>query len=171
MDAVKKPFLVAVSGVKNSGKTTFIEKLIPVLQRKGYRTAVIKHDGHDFEPDVKGTDTWRMRKAGAYGIGIFSSGRWMLVKEEPDTDEKRLAEFFPEADIILVEGMKYSSYPKFEIVRKGISRESVCKRETLLGLVTDTGLSIPGVPSLDPDEPETWAEILERFMGKGLKPE
>lgn len=166
MDAVKKPFLAAVSGVKNSGKTTFIEKLIPVLQRKGYRTAVIKHDGHEFEPDVTGTDTWRVRKAGAYATGIFSSGQWMIVKEEPDMDEKRLAEFFPEADVILIEGMKYSSYPKFEIVRKAISGESVCKKETLLGLVTDTELSIPGVPSLGLDEPETWAEILEPYIDK-----
>lgn len=168
MDAVKNPVLVAVSGVKNSGKTTFIEKLLPVLQRKGYRTAVVKHDGHEFEPDVPGTDTWRVREAGAYAAGIFSPGQWMVIKEEPGMDEKRLADFFPEADVILIEGMKDSFYPKFEIVRKAVSHESVCKKETLLGLVTDTELLIPGVPCLGLDEPEAWAQILERLIGKKI---
>ena len=43
------PFIFAISGYKNSGKTTLITKLIPELKQRGYRVAVIKHDGHDFE--------------------------------------------------------------------------------------------------------------------------
>ena len=88
MDAVKKQVIAAVSGVKNSGKTTFLEHLVRELSARGYRTAVIKHDGHEFEPDVEGTDTWKLRKAGAYGTAIFSKGRWMVIKEEPEMDEQ-----------------------------------------------------------------------------------
>ena len=40
--------LIAVSGVKNSGKTTFLAALIPELKALGLRVAVIKHDGHSF---------------------------------------------------------------------------------------------------------------------------
>lgn len=160
MDAVRKPLVVAVSGVKNSGKTTFLEHLLPILNKKGFKVAVIKHDGHDFEPDVKGTDTWRLKNAGAYGTGIFSDSRWMVVKEETAPDERILLELFPEADVILLEGMKSSAYPKFEIVRKEISTKSVCRAETLLGLVTDTDLSIPGVPCFALDDYEACAEII-----------
>ena len=42
MDAVKrtgKPFIAAVSGVKNSGKTTFMEKLISELAGQGYQVS------------------------------------------------------------------------------------------------------------------------------------
>lgn len=46
MDAVKKQVIAAVSGVKNSGKTTFLEHLVRELSARDYRTAVIKHDGH-----------------------------------------------------------------------------------------------------------------------------
>lgn len=166
MDAVKKPLIAAVSGVKNSGKTTLLEKMVAELRSRGYRVAVIKHDGHEFEPDVKGTDTWKLREAGAYGTAIFSKGRWMVMKEESGMDEKRLTEMFPEADFILLEGFKYSSYPKFEIVRKGNSNESVCDPATLLGLVTDTTLRIPGVPILGIDDYIRVIEILEsrRFI-------
>ena len=48
----KKPLILAVCGVKNSGKTTLIQKLIPLLQNQGLKVAAVKHDGHDFEPDV-----------------------------------------------------------------------------------------------------------------------
>ena len=33
MDAIR-PYIAAVSGVKNSGKTTFLEKLIPELKKE-----------------------------------------------------------------------------------------------------------------------------------------
>ena len=128
MDAVKrtgKPFIAAVSGVKNSGKTTFMEKLISELAGQGYRVAVIKHDGHEFQADREGTDTYRMRQAGAYGTCIFSSGQWQVVKQQQDVRAEELAEFFPEADIILLEGMKDSDYPKFELVRGEVSHKSV----------------------------------------------
>ena len=48
----RKQFILAVSGVKNSGKTTLITKILPFLKAKGLNVAVIKHDGHDFEADV-----------------------------------------------------------------------------------------------------------------------
>lgn len=163
MDAVKrmkKPLIAAVSGVKNSGKTTFLEKLISELTGRGYRVAVIKHDGHEFQADREGTDTCRMRQAGAYGTCIFSSGQWQVVKEQQDVRAEALVELFPEADIILLEGMKDSVYPKFELVRAEISHESVCRPNTLLGLVTDTELKIPGVPVFGFHETEKCAEIL-----------
>lgn len=164
MDAVKKQVIAAVSGVKNSGKTTFLEHLVRELSARDYRTAVIKHDGHEFEPDVEGTDTWKLRKAGAYGTAIFSKGRWMVIKEEPEMDEKQLARSFPEADFILLEGFKYSEYPKFEIVRKSNSSKSVCNPQTLLALVTDTDLKISGVPGLGMNDWKKAADILEKML-------
>ena len=52
--ALKRPAVLAVSGVHNSGKTTLLEKLLPVLRSRGLKVGVIKHDGHDFTPDVPG---------------------------------------------------------------------------------------------------------------------
>ncbi len=163
MDAVRKsekPFVAAVSGVKNSGKTTFLEKLVKELTQRGYRVAVLKHDGHEFQADREGTDTYRMQQAGAYGTCIFSKGQWQMVKKQPDVDVKNLMEFFPEADFILLEGMKSSSFPKFELVRQGISYRSVCDPGTLLAIVTDTGLRLPETPVLNLDEIKKAADIL-----------
>lgn len=90
----KKPVLIAVSGVKNSGKTTLIQKIIPKLKENGLKVATIKHDGHDFEADVEGTDTYKHKKAGAYGTAIFSKNKFMIIKEQKDTCEEELISYF-----------------------------------------------------------------------------
>ena len=137
MKKKNKPVLIAISGVKNSGKTTLIEKLIPRLSDKGLKVATVKHDGHDFDADVEGTDTFKHRRAGAYGTAIFSKNKFMVIKEQKNTQEEELISYFSDCDVILLEGFKFSDYPKIEIVRKGNSCESVCKKETLLGIVSD----------------------------------
>lgn len=113
LDEKKIPFVFAVSGYKNSGKTTLLTGVIPELVERGYRVAVIKHDGHDFESDVPGTDSYRHQKAGAYGTAVFSEKRLMITKETTEADEQCLMKAFPEADIILLEGFKNSDYPKY----------------------------------------------------------
>ena len=133
----KKQFILAVSGVKNSGKTTLITKLLPELKKRGLQVAVIKHDGHDFEADVPGTDSWKYAQAGADGTCVFSAKKYMVVKYAPAPSVEELIGAFPEADVILLEGFKYSEYPKIEVIRKGNSSESVCDPKNLLGIVTD----------------------------------
>ena len=79
--SLKRPAVLAVSGAHNSGKTTLLEKLIPLLRARGLKVGVIKHDGHDFTPDVPGTDSFRLREAGAEGVAVFSGSRYLLTEE------------------------------------------------------------------------------------------
>lgn len=162
------PVMIAVSGVKNSGKTTFLEGMIPFLVKMGLKTAVIKHDGHEFIPDVPGTDSDRHRKAGAMGTAVFSENQFMAVKQEKVT-EKELAKMFPEADVILLEGMKDSDYPKFEVVRKGNSECGVCRRDTLLAYVTDLEMDTKEIPVFGLDEYEKAAELVYGHYKKQKK--
>lgn len=136
----QKQCLLAISGVKNSGKTTLITGLIPYLTKQGYQVAVIKHDGHDFEPDVPGTDSYRHKQAGAFGTAVFSNNRLQIVKEQRDTNAEELLACFPEADIILLEGFKYSDYPKIELIRGAVSHEGVCRPGTVVAYVTDVAV-------------------------------
>ena len=158
-DAPDLPVMVAVSGIKNSGKTTLIEGILPVLLKHGMKVAVIKHDGHEFEPDVPGTDSYRHRKAGAMGTAVFSGNRFLVAKEVPAT-ELELAGFFPEADLILLEGMKGSDYPKLEVVRASVSSCGVCGRDSVLAYVTDVKRKDWGRPAFDPNDYEGVARFL-----------
>ena len=155
----KKPIIAAVSGVKNSGKTTMMEKLIAELSRRGLRVATIKHDGHDFTPDVPGTDSWRFGQAGACGYAVYSPVRYELVRMTP-TDERDFFPVFPEADVILLEGFKDSAYPKIEVVRAGNSEGPVCDPATLLAVCSDLPLELGDIPVLGLDDAERAADLI-----------
>ena len=48
------PLILSIVGRSQSGKTTFIEKLIPELKKRGYRIGTIKHAHHGFDIDKSG---------------------------------------------------------------------------------------------------------------------
>lgn len=146
------PKVFAVSGVKNSGKTTLIEKLVTALKNEGYRVGVIKHDGHDFKADHEGTDSYRHKTAGAENVIVYSKSKIMMIKDNHYNCIEDLIRLQKDMDVIILEGMKDSDYPKLEIVRRAVSNESVCKKETLLALVTDTNLKLPEVPCIGLDD-------------------
>lgn len=160
---MSEPVVVAVSGVKNSGKTTLIVGMLPHLSASGLQVAVIKHDGHSFLPDPPGTDTGRYMAAGAQGTAIFDGEKCKVVRRQAVTEAELIAQF-PQADLILLEGFKYSAWPKLELVRRGNSHAPVSDPATLLALVTDLPLTVPGVPSLPLNEPRQAAEFLMDYV-------
>ncbi|RAR45652.1 molybdopterin-guanine dinucleotide biosynthesis protein B [Paenibacillus sp. MDMC362] len=105
-----------ICGYKNSGKTTLIASLIPQLKRHGIRSAVIKHDGHGFEMDREGTDTYKFREAGAEGIAIASPGRTAMLMET-ELELASLIHLYIDFDLVLVEGYKMQPYPKLVLLR------------------------------------------------------
>ena len=127
--------VLAVSGRKDTGKTALLEMLVRELDRVGIRSAVIKHDGHEFEADVPGTDSRRIKDAGAYGTVVYSGRKFSMTKEQPSMVAEDFFGFFPEADIIFLEGQKYSDYPKLEVLRKEVSNVPVCRPETVLAYI------------------------------------
>ena len=62
---LKRPAVLAVSGLHNSGKTTLLEKLLPALRSRGLKVGIIKHDGHDFTCGKRGPRGWRSTPASA----------------------------------------------------------------------------------------------------------
>ena len=167
----------AVSGVKNSGKTTLITKLLPVLTGRGLKVATIKHDGHDFQTDVPGTDTFAHFQAGAYGTVVFSDRKFMVVKEQSEEARaeqmtpEQLASWFPEADLILLEGFKDSGYPKIELIRRANSSDCVCRGRNLRAVVTDLAPgSVKGLPEGVPVFGLEDVENIAEFILKDLFP-
>ena len=160
----QKPKIFAVSGIKNSGKTTLIEKLVTALSHQGYRVGVIKHDGHEFKADHEGTDSYRHKKAGAKNVIVYSATKMMMIKDEVKPSIETLIELQKDMDVIILEGMKYSHYPKIEIVRSAVSCESVCKAETLIALVTDTSLKVKDVPCIALNDFEGILEVVVHYL-------
>lgn len=154
--------VIAVSGVKNSGKTTLVVKLVSALVARGLKVATIKHDAHSFDPDVPGRDSYRHRQAGAYGTAVFDREKSMIIKDGTRTIEDMIAEF-PEADIIVLEGAKQTDWPKIEIVRAGNSSAPVCDPSTVVALATNVPLAREGIPVFDLGDIEGIAAFVVRW--------
>ncbi len=116
---------VAYSG---TGKTTLLEKLIPELKSRGLRIALIKHGHHDFDIDIPGKDSYRLRQAGASQVMVASNRRWALINEndsqhgEPQLDELLQHLDTNHFDLLLVEGFKHENYPKIELWRQELGK-------------------------------------------------
>lgn len=113
------PAILVVIGASNTGKTTLVTKIISYLKGKGFSVATIKHDPHDhFEIDRPGRDTWKHSQAGADAVCLASPNNLAVIyklKEEKQIDEL-VKLFFPQMDIVIVEGYKHSEKPALELV-------------------------------------------------------
>ncbi|MFH1995062.1 MAG: molybdopterin-guanine dinucleotide biosynthesis protein B [Nitrospinota bacterium] len=172
--------IISVVGRSNNGKTTFIERLIPELKKRGYKVGTIKHDAHKFDIDHEGKDTWRMAQAGADTVVIASDKKLAMVKNISDSSSEdegretitfsidRIAEWlFPDVDIIITEGYKREDKPKIEVNRYG---ELLCgKNDNPIAIINNrednAKLTLPegleGVVSFRMDEIEKIADMIE----------
>ena len=149
----KAPPIVSVVGHSGSGKTTFLEKLIPEIKKRGLKVGTIKHDVHGFDMDKPGKDSWRHKQAGA-STTIISSPHQIGMVMDVDYDHKpaELLPLFKGMDIVLAEGYKRGKTPKIEIFRPETSKEPLCKNdEHVLALISDSrvDLDIPRFSTKD----------------------
>ena len=154
------PAVIAVCGAKNTGKTTLLEAIIPLLCQKGLRLAVIKHDSHDFVPDVPGTDSYRFRQAGANGVAVFSRTKCMTIQETENAAFGDVIAAFNGMDLILLEGGKATHFPKIEVARKAIGEAIVADAATLLAVYADFNPWLPGVLFIESGQYDRVAEII-----------
>lgn len=133
------PRVFCVCGPKHSGKTTLACRLIEAFRGDGYTVAAIKHDGHDCVVDAAGTDTARFTESGAVCSAIFTDTRYALTVREKTEPEALIGQIrrLPEPpDVLIVEGLKASNYPKIELMR-GNGGESVCTGAPPMLLATE----------------------------------
>jgi molybdopterin-guanine dinucleotide biosynthesis protein B len=167
------PPIVSVVGRSDSGKTTFLEKLIPALKARGLRIAVVKHDSHGFEMDRPGKDTWRLRQAGADAVMISSPHQMALIRAGLDQELALddLADLVGDSvDLVLTEGYKSGDKKKIEVSRKVVANgELLCGVEELLAVVADGPRPVK-VPQFGLEDAAGVADLLVSYVKKSLRP-
>ena len=157
--------LLTIIGKSNSGKTTFLEKLIPELKKRGYRVATIKHHSHPgFEIDQPGKDSWRYAQAGSDVVILASPGKLASIQKlEGELSLDEIARRVHEVDIILTEGYKSAGKPSIEICRAERGLELISDPNQLLAVVSDTQLEIDR-PQFDIDDVSGVADFIEEWI-------
>lgn len=139
-------------GYSNTGKTTLIEKLIPLFGARGLRVAAIKNAHHGFDMDRPGKDSYRYREAGAAQVLIATGLRWALLTETPQraaTLEELLAELAP-CDLVIIEGFKSEGQiPRIEVRRRTNTEPPIWPHDpNVIAVATDQPLDTT-LPQLD----------------------
>jgi len=150
----------------NTGKTTFLEKLIPCLKAKGIRLAVLKHDAHEFQIDKEGKDSWRMTQAGA-DVTVITSATQAAIMENRPVDVHALLAKITDVDLIITEGYKEGPWPKIAMARAANGKPLPLDPAVCSAVITD----IPGdypcpVFALDEHE-KVSCFIAENFVKNG----
>ena len=165
---MNKTPLVCIVGHSGSGKTTYIERLIPELKKRGYRLAVIKHHQHEFDIDVEGKDSWRYFKAGSDAAVISSPDKVALTRKvdhdlTPDELQALVGDGY---DLIIIEGFKKSDEPKIEVHRAELGKTLACVPEDLIAVVTDEKLDL-SIEQYDLNNVTAIADLIEdRLLDK-----
>ncbi len=139
---------IGVIGWKNSGKTTLVSKLVDYFSSLNLKVGVIKHAHHSFDIDHPNTDSYKIRKSGAYKTTIVSNKRLAFIEERADDNEidlKSIIDMNKDCQILILEGFKKNNdIPKIEVFLKKNKKEHLYKNvEKVKLLVTDDDKSHP----------------------------
>ena len=162
--------MITFVGKSGTGKTTYLERLIPVLKGRGLRLAVVKHDAHGFQMDTPGKDTYRFSAAGADVVAISSAEKMAMIQRPPRelTLDEVIAQL-PPVDLILTEGYKTLPNPKIEIHRAVLNRPLLTPPEQLLAVVTDEPVAV-SCPQLSFEDLEGCADLIQEYMKRVVNP-
>ena len=140
---------IGFCGWSNSGKTTIIEKLIPLFLKEGLSVGYLKHDAHRLDVDREGKDTAR----------IFDAGASVVTANSPSETFVRLAgeklsiindSLFHDCDFVIVEGYKDAPWDKVWVEPHGGVGEKMPELEKVIGSVGESGFAhddIDGIKS------------------------
>lgn len=160
--------LLAIAAWSGTGKTTLLEKVIPLLKVRGIRPGLIKHTHHHMDVDTPGKDSYLLRKAGADQVIVASNQRWALMCETPDEplNLMQLASRMDQSmlDLVLVEGFKDEPIAKIVLWRSGVKGEVADLLDKyVIAVASDTELKLP-IASLDINQPERIAEFIVQWL-------
>lgn len=114
--------VITVTGWSNSGKTTFITRVVEILVNKGVKVGVIKHHGHKTGGvDVEGKDSWKYSRAGANPVILSASDQYAVFVSTPQGEPSRdelVSKIADDVDVVIVEGFRAEVDGAVEVYRK-----------------------------------------------------
>lgn len=158
-----KPYVLAIVGHSGAGKTTLIERLLPVLTAQGLRVATMKHSHHEIDLDDAGKDSWRHKQAGAKANLLLTPSGLRLVADVTDAcDPSQLAQhYFADMDLVLAEGFSRAVCPKIEVLRAACALAPRCTvADGLIAMASDVGIQHLQLVQFSLDDSNAIAEFI-----------
>ncbi len=126
-----------VTGWKNAGKTTLVERLVTEFVRRGWRVSTIKHAHHDVDIDQPGRDSFRHRIAGAREVAVVGGRRYAIMREQAEPALADVLARLAPVDLVLIEGYKREAHAKIE-VRAADAPSLAAEDPNIVAIASDT---------------------------------
>lgn len=162
---------VSVVGRHNSGKTTFLLALLPILVGRGLRIGYLKHAHAGFEIDRPDKDSGRVGRTGVVQTMITGGGRTAVIDHAGEQTILEVLDRYArdDLDLIVIEGFKREPLPKIEVAREAVAKgQLVCQDDALLlAVVSDLAPQRTDVPHFAMDGAEGVADLIwTRILGR-----
>jgi molybdopterin-guanine dinucleotide biosynthesis protein B len=161
---------IGIIGYSNTGKTTLIEKLIPIFRARGLSVSAIKNAHHGFDMDRPGKDSFRYRAAGAGQVLIATALRWALLTETPQRTAslEELMQRLAPCDLVIVEGFKSEGQiPRIEVRRTTNTEPPIFPHDpNVIAVAADHAVETP-LPLLDLNDAAKIADFIAVRLNLG----
>jgi len=165
--------IYGVTGWKNAGKTSLMERLVTEITSRGYTVSTVKHAHHATDIDHPGRDSYRHRQAGARQVILASPLRWAVMAElrgAPEPELSTLLSHLAPVDLVLVEGYKTAPHPKLEAYRPETGRPYLALENPTIRAIAQSGpphapCAAPALPILDLNNTQALADFVLGQVG------
>ncbi len=153
--------LLSIVGTSDSGKTTLITRMMPILKEKGLRVAVVKRHAHgDFEIDKEGKDSWKIYNSGA-DVVVTSPVKLAFIRRVSEEEGSNLdwiyKRYLSDYDLVITEGFSKAGKDRIVVVKKPEEVEHF-KQGRILAVVCDE--KVEGYTWFRRDEVERIADFV-----------
>lgn len=109
--------IIAVVGNSGSGKTLLCEQATAALVAEGWRVAYVKHAAHGFQPARPGSDSERVRAAGADPVVVLGPDGVLELHAGDGSPEEVLTHVLTglRGEVVLLEGFSGGPWPKVRV--------------------------------------------------------
>ena len=121
-----------VVGWSGSGKTDLTTRIVNFFVKKKVLISTIKHTHHNFEIDKKGKDSFKHIESGANEVILYNEKKWSLIsnfQKKSVSIHSIIKKFDRKTEIVIIEGLKYSDFPKIEVIRTSLKKPLIFPKD------------------------------------------
>ncbi|MFP3945793.1 MAG: molybdopterin-guanine dinucleotide biosynthesis protein B [Archaeoglobaceae archaeon] len=109
--------ILSVLGNSNTGKTTLITRIVPLLKEKGLQVVIVKHTVRDIDIDREEKDSWKITQSGA-DVVVASPRRMVFIKEEEDDIDAISGKYLKDYDLVITEGFNRAGKDRIVVLNE-----------------------------------------------------